>query len=60
VAHSAQSGPTAPAPVVTTSVLDPTQWSQLMTRVAGLQMPIVAAKPSDQAIPDDPKPKTTH
>jgi membrane-bound lytic murein transglycosylase B len=60
VAHSAQSGPTAPAPVVTTSVLDSTQWNQLMTRVAGLQMPIVAAKPSDQAIPDDPKPKKAH
>jgi len=54
-AHSAGSGPTAPAPVVTTSVLDSTQWNQLMTRVAGLQMPIVASKPSSQAIPD-PKP----
>ncbi len=54
-AHSAASGRTAPVPVVTTSVLDPTQWNQLMTRVAGLQMPVVASKPSDQAIPD-PKP----
>ncbi len=58
-AHSAQSGPTAPVPVVTTSVLSPTQWSQLMTRVGGLQMPVVARKPSDQAIPD-PKTKTGH
>ena len=57
VAHSAHSGPTAPVPVVTTSVLSPTQWSQLMTRVGGLQMPVVARKPSDQAIPD-PKTKT--
>ncbi|HEX5852801.1 MAG TPA: lytic murein transglycosylase [Solirubrobacteraceae bacterium] len=56
VAHSAQSGRTAPVPVVTTSVLDPVQWNQLMTRVAGLQMPVVASKPSDQAIPST-KPK---
>jgi membrane-bound lytic murein transglycosylase B len=52
VAHSAQSGRTAPAPIVTTSFLSPTQWNQLMTRVATLPTPTIAAKPSSQAIPD--------
>ncbi len=51
-AHSAQSGPTAPVPVVTTSALSATQWNQLMTRVAALPAPTVRSKPSSQAIPD--------
>jgi membrane-bound lytic murein transglycosylase B len=54
-AHSAASGATAPAPVittVTTSVLSPAEWNQLMTRVGALQMPHIARKPSSQAIRD--------
>jgi len=55
-AHSAKAGRTAPAPVVTTSLLSATQWSRLMERVAALPLPTIAAKPSSAAIPD-PKPK---
>jgi Transglycosylase SLT domain len=51
-AHSAQSGQTAPSPIVTTSVLSSSQWSQLMERVAALPAPTVATKPSSSAIPD--------
>jgi membrane-bound lytic murein transglycosylase B len=56
-AHSAASGPTAPAPIVTTSVLSPVEWNQLVTRVGSLQMPHIDRKPSSQAVPD-PKTKT--
>jgi soluble lytic murein transglycosylase-like protein len=52
VAHSARSGRTAPAPVVTTSALSASQWSELMERVGTLPMPTIAAKPSSAAIPD--------
>ena len=56
-AHSAKSGTTAPAPLVsTTAVLSNTQWDQLLTRVAALPAPKVATKPSSAAIPD-PKQK---
>jgi Transglycosylase SLT domain len=51
-AHSARTGRTAPAPVVTTSALSTTQWSQLMERVAALPMPTIASKPSSAAVPD--------
>ncbi len=51
-AHSARSGRTAPAPVVTTSALSAAQWSQLMQRVAALPMPTIAAKPSSAAVAD--------
>jgi soluble lytic murein transglycosylase-like protein len=51
-AHSARSGRTAPAPVVTTSALSAAQWGQLMQRVAALPAPSVATKPSSAAIPD--------
>ncbi len=51
-AHSAGSGPTAPAPLVTTSALSASQWSQLIERVAALPTPTVATKPSSSAIPD--------
>jgi membrane-bound lytic murein transglycosylase B len=51
-AHSASSGRTAPAPLVTTSALSAAQWSQLMERVAALPVPTVAAKPSPAAIAD--------
>lgn len=51
-AHSASTGPTAPAPVVTTSALSASQWSQLIERVAALPTPTVATKPSSSAIPD--------
>jgi soluble lytic murein transglycosylase-like protein len=56
VAHSAHSGRTAPSPLVTTSALSATQWSQLMERVAALPVPTVATKPSSQAIPDPKRP----
>ncbi len=52
VAHSAGSGRTAPAPVVTTSALSAAQWTQLMERVAALPTPTIATKPSSAAIPD--------
>jgi membrane-bound lytic murein transglycosylase B len=55
VAHSAASGPTAPSPVVTTSVLSPAEWNQLMARVGALQMPHISSKPSSQAILDHPR-----
>ncbi|HEY0516988.1 MAG TPA: lytic murein transglycosylase [Solirubrobacteraceae bacterium] len=55
-AHSATKGKTAPVPVVTTSALTPEQWSQLVTRIAGLATPKVQAKPSSAAIPDPKKP----
>jgi hypothetical protein len=51
-AHSAKNGRTAPAPVVTTTVMTTTQWNQLMTRIAGLPSPSVSTKPSSSAIPD--------
>jgi soluble lytic murein transglycosylase-like protein len=57
-AHSARSGRTAPSPLVTTIALSATQWNQLMTRVAALQMPTIAAKPSSSAIPDGKSHKT--
>jgi membrane-bound lytic murein transglycosylase B len=52
VAHSARTGKAAPAPVVTTSPLSASQWSQLMTRVAALPEPTIATKPSSAAIAD--------
>jgi membrane-bound lytic murein transglycosylase B len=58
-AHSARSGPTAPAPQVATVALSAAQWNQLMTRVATLQIPAIAAKPSSAAIPDRKSRKTT-
>jgi membrane-bound lytic murein transglycosylase B len=58
-AHSAHAGRTAPSPLVTTVALSAAQWNQLMTRVAALQIPTVAAKPSSAAIPDG-KPRQTH
>ena len=57
-AHSAKTGSAAPAPLVTTTVLSPAQWDQLITRVGALPSPKVAAKPSSAAIAD-PK-STTH
>jgi membrane-bound lytic murein transglycosylase B len=58
-AHSAHSGRTAPSPLVTTVALSAVQWNQLMTRVAALQMPTVAVKPSSSAIPDRKARKTS-
>ncbi len=43
-AHSARSGRTAPAPLVTTSALSAAQWSQLMQRVAALPVPTIASQ----------------
>ncbi len=51
-AHSARSGRTAPAPIVTTSPLSAAQWSQLMQRVGALPTPTIVTKPSSAAIPD--------
>jgi soluble lytic murein transglycosylase-like protein len=56
VAHSASSGHAAPAPLVTTSVLSASQWSQLMERVAALPLPTIASKPSAAAVPDPKRP----
>jgi hypothetical protein len=51
-AHSASTGAVAAAPVVTTTVLSPVEWNQLITRVAAIPAPGIARKPSSQAIPD--------
>ena len=59
VAHSARRGRTAPSPLVTTVALSAMQWNQLITRVAALQMPAVAVKPSASAIPDHKAHKTS-
>ena len=55
-AHSARSGRTAPAPLVTASALSASQWSQLMQRVAALPAPTIRAKPSSAAVPDPKRP----
>jgi hypothetical protein len=55
-AHSAAKGNAAPAPVITTSVLSPLQWTQLVTRIGAIPAPKVGHKPSSAAIPD---PKST-
>jgi hypothetical protein len=55
-AHSASSGRTAPAPIVTTSPLSAAQWNQLMQRVAALPIPSIVTKPSSAAIPDPKRP----
>jgi soluble lytic murein transglycosylase-like protein len=54
-AHSARSGRTAPAPLVTTGPLSAAQWGQLMDRVAALPLASIPRKPSSAAVPD-PKP----
>jgi soluble lytic murein transglycosylase-like protein len=51
-AHSAGKGQTAPAPVVSTSLLSSIQWTQLVTRVAAIPAPKIAYKPTSSAIPD--------
>jgi len=51
-AHSARTGRTAPAPIVTTNALSASQWNQLMQRVGALPAPVIASKPSSAAIPD--------
>ena len=56
VAHSAGKGKAAPAPVVTTSVLSPLQWTQLVTRIGAIPAPKIVHKPSSSAIAD-PKQK---
>jgi hypothetical protein len=55
-AHSAKSGSTAPAPLVTTTVLSAAQWNQLVARVGALPAPKVATKPSSSAIADPKHP----
>jgi soluble lytic murein transglycosylase-like protein len=61
-AHSAKSGATASVPLVTTSTLSAPDWTALITRIGGLPVPKVAAKPTSAAIPDkaqkQPLPKT--
>jgi hypothetical protein len=51
-ARSAGTGRTAPAPFATSEALTSDQWTKLITRVAALPAPHVAAKPSAAAIPD--------
>jgi membrane-bound lytic murein transglycosylase B len=55
-AHSARSGRTAPAPLVTASALSASQWSQLMQRVAALPAPTIRVRPSSAAVPDPKRP----
>jgi membrane-bound lytic murein transglycosylase B len=51
-AHSVGKGRTAPVPVVSTSLLSPVQWTQLIGRVGAIATPKVAYKPTSSAIPD--------
>jgi hypothetical protein len=50
-AHSLRSRHAAPSPLLSSDV-SPTEWSQLMTRIAGLPAPSVARRASSAAIPD--------
>jgi hypothetical protein len=54
-ARSAASAGTAPS-LLTPTYVSPTQWEQLMTRVAALPAPHVATTPSSSAIPDPKRP----
>ena len=51
-AHSAGKGATAPAPVVTTTLLSSLQWTQLVSRIGAIPAPKIAVKPTSSAIPD--------
>jgi hypothetical protein len=51
-AHSAGAGPTAPAPVVLSADISPTQWSALIDRIGALPNPTISRKPSAAAIRD--------
>jgi soluble lytic murein transglycosylase-like protein len=55
-AHSAAKGKAAPAPVVSTSILSPLQWSQLVTRIGAIPAPKIVHKPSSAAISDQSGP----
>ncbi|HEY2217225.1 MAG TPA: lytic murein transglycosylase [Solirubrobacteraceae bacterium] len=57
-AHAAGAGAT-PSPVVPSSDLSTTQWSQLVTRIGALPAPKVAGKRSPSAIKDPAKGKGT-
>jgi len=52
VAHSAAAGKAAPPPLVSTGDLSANEWDQLITQIATLPAPTVAAKPTSSAIPD--------
>ncbi len=56
-AKAATAAGTTPSPVVPSSDLSTTQWSQLVTRIGALPTPKVAAKPSSSAIKDPAKGK---
>jgi hypothetical protein len=55
-AHAARAARTAAAPVVTRGELGPTQWNQLIERIAELPTASVSRVPSSAAIPDRPGP----
>ena len=52
VAHSAKAGKTALSPFVASPTLSLAQWNELLTRVAAIPAPKVAAKPTSAAIRD--------
>jgi soluble lytic murein transglycosylase-like protein len=54
--HAAAAAPTVTAPLVVGGELSPTQWDQLVKRIAALPAPTVAVKPSSSAIPDPKHP----
>jgi Transglycosylase SLT domain len=54
-AHPARAGSIAPAPLQVSEALTGEQWTKLITRIAALPAPHVAAKPSSAALPD-PRP----
>ncbi len=51
-AHAAATGPAAAAPLAASGVLDESQWSQLIGRIAALPKPTVSVTPSSAAIRD--------
>jgi membrane-bound lytic murein transglycosylase B len=55
VAHSAGAGRPAPSPLVVIGDMSATQWNRLITHIATLPQPTVAAKPSSAAIRDHTK-----
>ncbi len=55
VGQAAGAGNAAPVPTAIVGELSPSQWEQLIGRIAGLPNPSVAYKPSSTAIPDRPR-----
>ena len=55
-AHSAGAGRTTPSPLMVSGELSAAEWDKLIARIASLQQPAVATKPSSAAIADPRRP----